>query len=242
MTTAFLPCRAGSERVPRKNTRPFAGHAHGLVGIKLQQLAEATSIERIVLSTNDSEVIDIAESLATVRGKLVVDRRPEELCRSSTSTDELVRYVPTIIEAGAVLWTHVTSPMVSGLDYDSIVTAYDRALASGEADSLMTVNRFQEFLWDERGPVNYDRTVEKWPRTQTLNPLFTVNSAAFVIDVDLMASRGDRVGAAPQLYELEGVKGFDIDWEDQFELAELIFNREIERRLNSASSLLDAEH
>lgn len=234
MTTAFLPCRAGSERVPRKNTRPFAGHAYGLVGIKLCQLAEAASIERIVLSTNDSEVIDIAESLVAVRDKLVVDRRPEELCRSSTSTDELVRYVPTVVDTGTVLWTHVTSPMVSGRDYDSIVSAYDSAVASGEADSLMTVNRFQEFLWDARGPVNYDRTVEKWPRTQTLDPLFTVNSAAFVIDAGLMADRGDRVGVAPHLYELEGVKGFDIDWEDQFEIAELIFSRELERRLSSA--------
>ena len=31
----FLPCRAGSVRVPEKNTRPFADHPDGLVGLKL---------------------------------------------------------------------------------------------------------------------------------------------------------------------------------------------------------------
>ena len=34
----FLPCRAGSTRVPEKNTRPFAGHGGGLLGVKLDQL------------------------------------------------------------------------------------------------------------------------------------------------------------------------------------------------------------
>lgn len=223
MTTAFLPCRSGSQRVPRKNTRPFAGESHGLLAIKLTQLAQCAAIDDIVLSTNDPEVISIALSMDDVQAKLRLDRRPEELCLSTTSTDELVRYVPTIIESGPVLWTHVTSPMVSSQDYSLIVSAYIDAVAKGEADSLMTVTRFQEFLWSKEGPLNYDRTVEKWPRTQTLEPLFTINSAAFVMDAQSMARHGDRVGARPFLYELDGIKGFDIDWEGQFAIGELIY-------------------
>jgi CMP-N-acetylneuraminic acid synthetase len=57
---AFVPCRAGSERVLNKNTLPFAGDAHGLTGIKLKQLLACAAIDRIVLSTNDARVIEIA--------------------------------------------------------------------------------------------------------------------------------------------------------------------------------------
>ena len=38
MLTLFLPCRRGSERVANKNTRPFADHPGGLLGVKLDQL------------------------------------------------------------------------------------------------------------------------------------------------------------------------------------------------------------
>jgi CMP-N-acetylneuraminic acid synthetase len=234
MTTAFLPCRAGSQRVKRKNTRVFAGDPQGLVGIKLGQLARCGGIERIVLSTNDPEVVAIALSLSHVREKLEIDHRPEELCLPTTSTDELIRYVPTIIQSGPVLWTHVTSPLVTSLDYESILVAYNDGVDSGKADSLMTVTSFQEFLWSTSGPLNYDPLVEKWPRTQFLKPLFTVNSAAFVIDAQLMASHEDRIGASPVLHELDGLKGFDIDWEGQFEVGELLYARAIASRISSS--------
>jgi CMP-N-acetylneuraminic acid synthetase len=35
MFTIFLPCRSGSERVPEKNTKPFAEVEGGLLTIKL---------------------------------------------------------------------------------------------------------------------------------------------------------------------------------------------------------------
>ncbi len=109
--SVFLPCRAGSERVPKKNTRTFAGIEGGLLKIKLTQLISCRSIDSIVLSTNDEEVICIAESMRN--SKISIDRRPEYLATSSTSTDDLVKYVPSVISDGAVLWTHVTSPFVN---------------------------------------------------------------------------------------------------------------------------------
>ena len=38
MITAFIPCRAGSERIAKKNTKLFAGKEGGLLAIKLEQL------------------------------------------------------------------------------------------------------------------------------------------------------------------------------------------------------------
>lgn len=221
--TAFLPCRAGSQRVPRKNTRPFAGRPDGLLGVKIEQLAACGSIDRVMVSTNDPEVVAIAERFAAASPKVVIDHRPDALCSSSTSTDEVVDYVPTVITSGAMLWTHVTSPFVDAGEYARMVDAYRAAVEAGTHDSLMAVTPLRTFLWNERGPVNYDRAVEKWPRTQTLEPVYMVNSAAFMIDVGLMASMRDRVGNKPWLYEMDEIVSFDVDWEEQFHLAERLF-------------------
>lgn len=216
--TAFLPCRMGSERVPKKNIRPFGTFSSGLVEIKLQQLLSAQEIDRVVLSTNDAEIISFAEKIDH-RAKLFVHKRAEELSSSQTSTDSLVAHARSLIGSGHILWTHVTSPFVSAMAYDEAVVAYKKALENGH-DSLMTTSVLRSFIWTQEGPINYDRTVEKWPRTQTLPALHEVNSAVFLAHCDVYEHCSDRIGNNPYLMPLDKVTAFDIDWEDDFRLAE----------------------
>lgn len=220
--TAFLPCRRGSERVPRKNIRPFAGVPHGLIEIKLQHLLGCDSIDSVVLSTNDDEILDFAISLQ--HPKLVLHKRAEHLSSSSTSTDEMVGHARSLVPEGHILWTHVTSPFVTAGHYAEIIAAYRAALAQGY-DSLMTTTLLHAFLWNEAGPVNYDRAVEKWPRTQTLTPLHEVNSAVFLAPCEVYDSCADRIGAWPMLHPLDKLVAMDIDWEEDFMLAEQLYQR-----------------
>jgi len=219
---AFIPCRAGSQRVPNKNTRPFAGEADGLTGIKLRQLQACGTIDRIVLSTNDTRVTEIAMHCMQGAKPLEIIQRPEHLCLSSTSTDELITYVPSIIPEAVVLWTHVTSPMVGPAEYAAIIDAYRQGMDSGY-DSLMSVTELRSFVWNASGPINYDRAKEKWPRTQTIEPLFVVNSAVFMVDARLMRRLNDRIGQRPLLYPMGERISYEIDWEEQFLMAERIY-------------------
>ncbi len=221
--SVFLPCRAGSERVPHKNTRTFAGIEGGLLKIKLQQLIACNAIDTIVLSTNDEEVIQLAKTLSS--DKIKIDRRPEHLATSSTSTDDLVKYVPTIISEGAVLWTHVTSPFIDGRIYEEAIDAYKKALTKGENDSLMSVTALRTFIWNKEGAINYDRNKEKWPRTQTIEPLYEINSGIFLADIDIYKNLQDRIGQKPFLFENNDIDSFDIDWEEDFFIAEAIYNK-----------------
>ena len=59
VVNVFLPMRAGSQRVPQKNTRPFAGMEGGLCSLKIKQLLGTKLIQNITISTNDPEVMDI---------------------------------------------------------------------------------------------------------------------------------------------------------------------------------------
>lgn len=221
--SVFLPCRAGSERVPHKNTRTFAGIEGGLLKIKLQQLIACNAIDTIVLSTNDEEVIQLAKTVSS--DKIKIDRRPEHLATSSTSTDDLVKYVPSIISEGAVLWTHVTSPFIDGKIYEEAINTYKEVLSKGENDSLMSVTALRTFIWNKEGAINYDRNKEKWPRTQTIEPLYEINSGIFLADIDIYKNLQDRIGKKPFLFENNDIDSFDIDWEEDFFIAEAIYKK-----------------
>lgn len=221
---AFLPCRSGSQRVPKKNIKRIAHFDHGLIQIKIFQLIEANLVDSIFLSTNDQLILDFAYSINS--SKLCIHRRSEDLCTNSTSTDDLVLHASKYIPNAHILWTHVTSPFVSSKCYDELINAYFEALHQGY-DSLMTTSLIRNFIWNSDAPINYDRTIEKWPRTQTLPRLHEVNSAAFIASSFVYNKFSDRIGNKPLLYVLDQFKSFDVDWPDDFTFAEQLIKSDI---------------
>lgn len=220
--TSFLPCRAGSQRVVRKNIKPFASYKHGLIEIKLHQLLAAEGIDEVVLTTNDADLLAYAESLEEPRLRL--HRRVEELSSSATSTDQLVAHALELIPEGHILWTHVTSPFITAAHYDDVIRAYWEKREQGY-DSLMTTTANHGFLWQDEQPMNYDRTIEKWPRTQTLAAVHEVNSGAFLAPADLYRELDDRIGRRPYLYLMDKFTSFDIDWPEDFVIAECLVEK-----------------
>jgi CMP-N-acetylneuraminic acid synthetase len=220
MITAFLPCRLGSQRVPNKNIRTFAGIEGGLLKIKLDQLSDTKKIDNIVVSSNDPRILEFASKYKNSR--LVIDERPDHLGSNTTTTDELIKYVPSIIPKGNVLWTHVTSPFLKAEDYDQVIEHYFKVVTDGY-DSLMTVLKIQGFIWDKKGPLSYKRDRLKWPMTQNIEPLFEVDSGVFLSTIKNYKELDDRIGNKPFLYQQNKSKSIDIDWPEDFTLAERLW-------------------
>lgn len=221
--SVFLPTRKGSERVINKNTRPFCGFSNGLLEIKLNQLLKTNLVDEIILSSNDETSIEYGTKLAAKENRLKVIERPDLLALSSTNLTDLVKYVPSICSKSHILWTHVTSPFVTAEDYDNAVNRYFKAIEEGY-DSLMSTKIIQNFLWSkEKNDLINRLTDTKWPRTQDLMPLYEIDSAFFIASKDIYISTQDRIGEKPFLMKQSGYKSFDVDWEDDFELGELIY-------------------
>jgi CMP-N-acetylneuraminic acid synthetase len=216
---AFLPCRKGSERVPKKNIKPFSHFDNGLVELKLKQLLNCTAIHKVILSTNDEEILDFASTI--IDEKLVIHRRDDALCNSSTSTDELIAHALSLVSDGHILWTHVTSPFINSEQYELIIEDYFAKLEEGY-DSLMSTSLIHGFLWNKSGPMNYDRNKEKWPRTQTIEPIHEINSGVFLNSTINYANMNDRIGNKPYLYVMDKIIAHDIDWPEDFIIAEAI--------------------
>ena len=55
---ALIPARGGSKGVPRKNIRPLAGKP--LIAYSIETARASKLIERVVVSTDDAEIADVA--------------------------------------------------------------------------------------------------------------------------------------------------------------------------------------
>lgn len=220
----FLPARKGSQRVKNKNTRTFAGIEGGLLANKLQQLLATRLIDEIVLSSNDEECLRIGREYASRSPRLRVVERPDELCLDSTNLQDLICYVPTITEADHILWGHVTTPLADAECYDAAVESYFEALGSGY-DSLVSVTELKNFLLDGEGRLINNTTELAWPRTQDLAPLYEINHAVFMAPREVYIEQHNRLGTRPRLYVMDKIRSMDIDWEEDFVIAEALVER-----------------
>lgn len=221
----FLPTRKGSQRVKSKNTRPFAGIQGGILELKLRQLLECKSLSSIVLSTNDELCMEIAARIDPRQDRIRVIVRPDHLCLDTTVLTDLIAYVPEIVKESHIIWGHTTTPFVTGADYDLGIAEYFSKLDMGY-DSLISVTPLQNFLLDKEANVyNYDAGANRWPRTQDLPVLYEVNHAMFITSAAIYRHEKNRVGVKPYLYEQDKIKSFDIDWQDDFLIAEAIYDK-----------------
>jgi N-acylneuraminate cytidylyltransferase len=219
----FIPTRKGSERVVSKNTRKFSNIDGGLLGLKLKQILNLNLDFPIVLSTNDENSIEVALKLKESRINII--ERPEQLCLSSTNINEFINYIPTIFDRNKhVFWLHTTTPFVNEDSYLKAVKLYQNL--EEPYDSLISVTKIQQFLWDPESNecLNYDRSSLKWPRTQDLKVLYEINHAFYINSIENYLKLKDRIGAKPYYFELDKLQSFDIDWEEDFIIAEKIFN------------------
>jgi CMP-N-acetylneuraminic acid synthetase len=193
-----------------------------LLHLKLEQLLEVSWDLKIVLSTDDEEVINVGESFKSSR--IIIDRRPEHLCLSTTKVQDLIMYVPQIISTDHVFWLHTTTPFVGKNIYEEALRKYFLKIEEGY-DSIMSVSKLQSFLWDDEKKkiINFDRDEIKYPQTQDLDPLYEINHAFYAMSIKNYLKYEDRIGVLPYLFELNKGQSIDIDWQEDFELAEMVY-------------------
>jgi N-acylneuraminate cytidylyltransferase len=133
---AVVPARGGSKSIPRKNIRPLAGHP--LLAYSIAAGLQSASVTRVILSTDDEEIAEIAREY----GAEVPFLRPPELATDVTPDLPVFRHVLDWLESeegyrpDLVVQLRPTSPVRSP---DCIDNAVKILLANPEADSVRGV-------------------------------------------------------------------------------------------------------
>jgi N-acylneuraminate cytidylyltransferase len=84
-SVAIIPARGGSKRIPRKNIKPFCGKP--ALGWPISVAQESGLFDKIVVSTDDPEIAQIAQQL----GATVPFMRAAELSDDFTNTTDVIR-------------------------------------------------------------------------------------------------------------------------------------------------------
>lgn len=105
----IIPARGGSQRLPRKALRTFAGKpilAHSIAAAQACRLCDVVAV-----STDDEEIASAAQAY----GATVIER-PETLAQDHVGTQEVVRHALTVIPAEQALCIYPCAPMTAAAD------------------------------------------------------------------------------------------------------------------------------
>ena len=185
-------------------------------------------VDEIIFSSNDEACIEVANKYRT-DSRLKIIPRPNELCLSTTNLQDLICYVPTVTNAEHILWGHVTTPLANAKQYDAGIKLYFNKLCEGY-DSLVGVKELRNFLLNKKGKLINNTTPIPWPRTQDLEPLYEINHTMFLAKREVYINQKNRIGKKPLLYVMDELHSFDIDWPDDFIMAEMMYKNLYEER------------
>ena len=182
MISIFLPIRKGSKRVLNKNFKPLPNYKFGLTEIKIKQLLNFKKLVssqnlkekfEYVVSTNCEKTINFLKKFKWIN---VYER--SAVASKDDSMDELIKIVPGICKGNYILWTHVTSPYFNHFDYLDFIKTF---LKNKKYKSAFSADVLQKFLFTKkRGWISHEIKKKKWPRTQDLEIVYIINSAAFL--------------------------------------------------------------
>ena len=210
---ALVPMREHSERVPGKNYRPFAGRP--LYHHIISSLLACPYINAVYIDTDSNFIVEDAPRNFDVH----IIERPEYLRSDFTPMNDILLYDVTQVEADYYVQTHSTNPL---LRPQTIAAAIEALLGSSQCDSLFSVTRLQRRLWDADGrPVNHDPN--HLLRTQDLPPIYEENSCLYIFSKPILEERRNRIGERPLLFEIDRIEAWDIDDEQDFQIAELLY-------------------
>lgn len=209
---AIVPVRRGSQRVPQKNIRPFAGST--LLDLKLDVLTRLEDVDDVVVSTDCPDCMRIAANHG-----VKVQERDAYHAGSAVTNDIHWRHIAETTPGDVVFMTQVTSPFVRLSTHANALRTYLDSL--DRFDSLNSVTPEKKFLWLDGRPINYD--IDKTPKSQDLPAIVSLNFAITLIARPLMIARGNVVGERPQFISLDKTESVDIDDMLDFTVAEAMF-------------------
>jgi len=136
MRTVIIPARAGSKRIPRKNTSSFLGKP--IIQYSIENAMESSIYDKIVISTDDETVAELATDL----GIPTKPDRPSRLSDDETPIVDVLRYEVTnkrLIDHTSITLLFACAPLVESEDLISATALFEN---QEECSSLMTIAEY----------------------------------------------------------------------------------------------------
>lgn len=217
-TVAFVPIKLNNQRTPGKNTKKF-DDGTALITVFLKTLVNVKGFDEVYVFCSKDEIKDYL-----VPGVKYL-KRPEYLDTQHATPQDIMGEFIKLVEADIYAVCHCTSPFVSEEHFEECV----EATKSDEFDSSFTAEKLQHLMWtDSNEPLNFDPA--NVPRTQDLPVYYNEVSAAYVFKREVFEKYKRRIGIKPHITEVSGIECIDIDYPEDFEIANAIYMSLVKRK------------
>ncbi len=216
---AFLPAKGTSSRVENKNIKLLDGKP--LFLHTLEKLIECDFIDEVYLDTESDEIIYLASET-----NCKILKRDPSLASNTTDGNKLFLNEVNHIKADIYIQILGTSPFI---EKETIKKAID-TIKRSEFDSAVLVRKEKLYTWNEKGP-NYN--IENIPNSFDLNDTIIETMGLYIVKRETALCTQKRIGNKPYLLYATALEAIDVNWPEDFDLANLIAagKREKERKL-----------
>ena len=227
---AVITARGGSKGVPRKNIRDLSGKP--LIAWTIEAAKNSGYIDRIIVSTEDTEIRDISLKY----GAEVPFLRPKELAEDNSSSVDTVLHVIEKLEKDYnytpdyILLLQPTSPLRNEVHIDDSIEAllekgseFDSLISVTELERPVYWNRMIGVCGELKKFLEYDKGSHY--RRQDFQKVFRHNGAIYLIETKAFKEMKSFETENTFAYVMDRVSSVDIDTEDDFRLAEYYLGR-----------------
>ena len=210
---ALIGVRGGSQRVEKKNSRSFSNS--NLLRIKIKQLLEVPNLDKVVVNSEDEELLAIARE----SGAETVKRDPA-FATDGVSTSDYYKNIAENCDADIILSATVTTPLMRKESYEKGIKKFLELEGQG-FDSVTSCTVLKEFLYVDGKPLNYDPSNQV--RSQDLPNIFVLNYGYSILFRENMIKNKNIVGKKPSFVPISKIESVDIDTLEDFFIAETLY-------------------
>jgi CMP-N,N'-diacetyllegionaminic acid synthase len=221
---AIIPARGGSKGLPGKNIKELCGKP--LIAWTIEQAKFCSNIDRIVVSTDDEKIAEIAKKY----GAEVPFIRPAELANDTSPTIDVIFHAIDWLKEHEdyrfeyILLLQPTSPLRITEDIEGVI----QMLKDKNARSIVSVCETDHHPWwsntlPENGNMKgFLRPEILNKRRQDLPVFYRLNGAIYLADTGYLRGQNSFFGLDTFAYAMPKEHPIDIDSDIDFKLAGLL--------------------
>ena len=233
MRLVTICARAGSKRLPGKNTRELHGKPLWLWTV--QQAAESECFDFLAISTDDPAVGENLESSVDGNFRVIRIKRPNELAGDDVGKVPAIRHA--LIRAGEltghtfdhIVDLDVTAPLRTPDDIRGFCAKLD-SMEQGNLVSVCKARRhpaFNMIMPYKHGGYELCKRGREVLRSQDAPPCYELNASMYGWNRRALLNGGNSViNLDTDIYEMPQERSYDIDTVHDFDIVQFLMERQ----------------
>lgn len=203
----FIPIRLNSKRVPGKSIKQLNGKP--LLQYNLETMLQL-GLDEIYVYCSSPEIIRFLPEGVTWL------KRHDSLDSDDTLGIDVWRAFEKDVDAEIIVMSHATAPFIKA---ESIKKGLSKVCDAGYL-SCCSVREIQTYCWYKNEPLNFER--DQILQTQKLYPVLEETGGFYIWKKGVVEKQDSRISNHHFFLGVSEIEAIDIDYPDDFELAEAI--------------------